>query len=210
METGRSPSRLAGKVALLTGADAGLCRALADALKTEGAVPFVAGSVTAPASAWACAAPFDAAERAHGGVDIAIHVLAPLDEPTPLTELSLDQYDAIADALVKAPFFLLQQAARRVRDGGKVLVALAGTRNDAAHAGAAAAVQVFARVLTREIGARGITVNLVSAPAEAHEQGFTDLIRAVAFMAGPDGRWINAQTVRTSVLRASASAGDNA
>jgi len=70
-------------------------------------------------------------------------------------------------ANAKGVFFTLQQAAREVRDGGRiVVVSTGGTRmlmpGIGRYLGSKGAVEQFVRVLSRELGPRNITVNALS------------------------------------------------
>ena len=89
------------------------------------------------------------------------------------------------------------------------------------YAGSKAAVEQFSMVAAHELGQRGITVNVVSPgatdtdmlrgandPADVAEMPAlsplgrlgqpADVADVVAFLAGPDGRWMTAQNVRAS------------
>src|SRR5262245_2066775 len=69
-------------------------------------------------------------------------------------------------------FFTLQEAARRVRDRGRiVVVSTGGTKmhfpNMSLYLGSKGAIEQFARSLSMELGPRNVTVNVLS-------PGFTD------------------------------------
>lgn len=202
---------LNGKVALVTGAPPGICRAVTNGLKGHGAVIATAQALENVA---AIARAFDVAQRTHGPVAIVVHVLDSLPELNCMTELPLETYDRITHQLAKVPFFLLQQSARLVQPGGRVILVqphetASIAHGGAVHAGAAAATQVYARVLTREVGARRITVNTVSASIDSeagrkgassrdtHDAEVDDLVALIIFLAGPDGRWINGQHLQS-------------
>lgn len=204
-----------------SGTSATLCAAIAQALAHQGAHVFVDPAVlrhepqprtTGPDAADRL---FPAAARQLGGIDLFVHVAAPAPEPARLLELTLERYDEIVQEQVKTPFFLLQQAARQLREQGRIVLVVpaghrAGNRAGAAAAGAAAALRTFARVLTREVGARGITVNVVSAgpPAQTMPHATqdernplpetADIVSLVQFLASEEGRWINGQTLVAS------------
>ena len=89
------------------------------------------------------------------------------------------------------------------------------------YAATKAAVEAMTHVLAKELGPRGITVNAV-APGPVDTEFFRtgkpdaliehikdmnpfgrlgtpdDIAAAVAFLAGPDGRWISGQTLRAN------------
>ena len=69
-------------------------------------------------------------------------------------------------------FFTLQEAARHLRDGGRiVVVSTGGTKmhfpNNSLYLGSKGAIEQFARSLSMELGPRNVTVNVLS-------PGFTD------------------------------------
>lgn len=114
---------------------------------------------------------FSEAEKAVGGLDIVIanagvHIVKPLIENTEA------DYDYIFDINTRGVFFTLQEAGRRVRDGGRiVVVSTGGTKmhfaNMSLYLGSKGAIEQFARSLALELGPRNVTVNVLS-------PGFTD------------------------------------
>jgi 3-oxoacyl-[acyl-carrier protein] reductase len=139
----------------------------------------------------------------------------------PFQEITEDDYDR-QFALARGAFFAMQEAARVIEPRGRIVViSSAATRNcpaDAAvYAGAKSAMEAFARSLSRELGSRDITVNVVApgatntdllkdAPAQIIESvkrnafgrmaEVEDIADAVAMLCGPDARWITGQVVR--------------
>lgn len=137
-------------------------------------------------------------------------------------------FDRMVALNLRTPFFLTQQASGRLRDGGRVVnLSSAITRlalpDAIAYAATKGAVEVFTRVLAKELGPRGITVNAVApgwtdtepnAPvlrddpdaaaaiaAQAALGRFgqpEDIASVVAFLAGDDGRWVTGQVVDAS------------
>jgi 3-oxoacyl-[acyl-carrier protein] reductase len=232
---------LKGKTALVTGASRGIGRSIALGLAARGAAVAVgyvrsaekAESVVAEitgagGSALAIQADlaqeaevvrlFDTAERAHGVLDIVVANAADALQK-PLIDCTEADYDRIFDTNTKGVFFTLREAGRRVRDGGRIIVtSTGGTKmlmtETALYLGSKGAVEQFVRVLARELGHRGITVNTLS-------PGFTDTDllperdRAVAagmspfqrsgapadvadvavFLAGDAARWITGQDI---------------
>jgi NAD(P)-dependent dehydrogenase (short-subunit alcohol dehydrogenase family) len=114
---------------------------------------------------------FNEAEKAMGGLDIVVanagvHIVKPLIENTEA------DYDYIFDINTRGVFFTLQEAGRRVRDGGRiVVVSTGGTKmhfaNMSLYLGSKGAIEQFARSLALELGPRNVTVNILS-------PGFTD------------------------------------
>ncbi len=116
----------------------------------------------------------------------------------------------------------MQEAARRLRDDGRIVaISSAITRlkgpGTSVYAASKAAVEYFVSALAREIGSRRITVNAVlpgyteaggldRVPAEFREQGRqaspfgrlgtpADIASVVAFLVGPDGRWVTGDSI---------------
>ena len=168
---------------------------------------------------------FDDADRLLGGLDILVNNAASA-RLVGLAETTEDDYDAVMDANAKGTFFALREAARRMRDNGRIITvssvntAFPAPRN-ALYQGSKAAVELFTCTAAKELGGRGITANIVSPGATD-----TDLLRAsnppealaslpamtalgrlgqpsdiagvVAFLAGPDGGWLTGQNLTAS------------
>ena len=153
----------------------------------------------------AIAALFDEAEQALGGIDIVVSNAPAAPAPCALADVDLADYDALTGLNAKTRFFVLQQAGRRVRDNGCIVLTSAGESSaleagSAVHAGASAAAELYCRVLAKEIGARGVTVNVVTANHGREPNGdSTQAADVVAFLASHDARWITGQNIRAGV-----------
>ena len=137
----------------------------------------------------------------------------------PLVDCTEAEYDRIFDTNTKGVFFTLQQAARRLRDNGRIIVTSTGgtqmlMSDLSLYLGSKGAVEQFVRVLARELGPRGITVNTLS-PGFTDTDMLPDNDRAVAagqspfnrvgqpsdvadvavFLAGPAARWVTGQNI---------------
>jgi 3-oxoacyl-[acyl-carrier protein] reductase len=128
---------------------------------------------------------------------------------------------------VMSPFILMRDAARKMRDGGRIInISTLNTvlisPGTTAYAASKAALELMTRVAAAELGSRGITVNSVSPgatdtdmfrtanPAEGTYERVAamtplgrigqpaDVASVVAFLAGPDGRWLTGQNLRAS------------
>jgi 3-oxoacyl-[acyl-carrier protein] reductase len=83
---------------------------------------------------------------------------------SPFAEMAEEEMDQVVDINFKGTFFTLQQAARSVVDGGRV-IATASTiasyppPGSGVYAATKAAVRLMVEVLSLELGPRGITVN---------------------------------------------------
>ena len=185
---------LQGKSALVTGSSRGIGRAIAERLAADGAAVVInyarnkqpAQSVVnnileRGGKAMAIQADisklpevrrlFSEAEKAMGRLEIVI-ANAGVHISKPLIENTEADYDYIFDINTKGVFFTLQEAARRVRDGGRiVVVSTGGTKmhfaNNSLYLGSKGAIEQFARSLSAELGPRNVTVNVLS-------PGFTD------------------------------------
>lgn len=237
-------SPLAGKVAVVTAASRGIGRAVARRLAADGAAVIVnwhtsasaarevvAGIVDTGGRAVAVRADlgdrggpetlFAAAEEAFGGVDILVNN-AGIGAVAPTADVDEDAFDRLFAVNVRGTFLALRLAARRLRDGGRIVNISTGyTRatfpNVGVYAGTKAAVEQMARSLSRELGPRRITVNTVlpglvdtdglSADVRANLDAFVaatplgrigearDIADIVAFLAGDDARWVTGQDI---------------
>ncbi len=236
------------KVAIVTGASRGIGAAVAERLARDGFTVVVnyAGS-QAPAEALvrkieaagghALAAQgdvanpdavkrmFDAAEAAFGGVDVLVNN-AGIMTLAPLAQSDDAMFDRQIAVNLKGSFNTMREAARRLRDGGRIInfsSSVVGLLQPTygVYAATKAAIEAMTSILAREMRGRGITVNAV-APGPTATDLFLDgksaelveriaklaplerlgkpddIAASVAFLAGPDGAWINGQTLRAN------------
>jgi 3-oxoacyl-[acyl-carrier protein] reductase len=168
---------------------------------------------------------FDAAEAAFGGVDVLVNNAGIMRLST-ISDTEDASFSRQIDVNLKGTFNTLREAARRLRDGGRIInfsssVVRLLQPTYGVYAATKAAVEAMSSVLTKELRGRGITVNAVApgptatdlflkgkpqeivdrlaklAPLERLGQP-ADIANAVAFLAGPDGAWINGQTLRAN------------
>lgn len=114
---------------------------------------------------------FSDAEKAVGPLDIVV-ANAGVHIEKPLIENTEADYNYVFDINTKGVFFILQEAAGRVRPGGRIIVvSTGGTKmhfpNMSLYLGSKGAIEQFARSLAMELGLRNVTVNILS-------PGFTD------------------------------------
>lgn len=135
----------------------------------------------------------------------------------PIGEARLDDYERTMDINVRAPFVAIQAAQAAMPDGGRIinigscLAARAGRPGVALYSASKAALVGLTQGLARDLGPRGITVNVVHPgpidtdmnPADGAHAGdlvavlalphygeTRDIAGMVAFLAGPEGRYI--------------------
>ncbi|MYW70142.1 SDR family oxidoreductase [Streptomyces sp. SID8379] len=165
---------------------------------------------------------FDAAEERFGGIDVVANT-AGIMLLAPLAEMDLDTFDRMHRVNVRGTFVVSQLAARRLRPGGALInFSTSVTRlqqpNYGGYAATKGAVEAMTLILARELRGKDVTVNAVApgptatplflegkseelvariASAAPLERLGTpeDIAEAVAFLAGPGGRWINGQVL---------------
>jgi 3-oxoacyl-[acyl-carrier protein] reductase len=236
------------KVAIVTGASRGIGAAIAQRLAGVGftvVVNYAGGAAEAEALVGkieanggkaitaqadvsdpaAVAHLFDAAQAAFGGVDVLVNNAGIMKLAT-IADSDDTLFDSQIAVNLKGTFNTLREAARRMREGGRIInlsSSVVGLYQPtyAVYAATKAGVEAMTHVLTKELRGRGITVNAVApgptatklflegkpqeavdhlaklAPLERLGQP-ADIAAAVSFLAGPDGAWINGQTLRAN------------
>ncbi len=236
------------KVALVTGASRGIGMAIAERLARDGYTLIVNyAENAAPAEALvrkiqqaggqALAAQadisdaasvrrmFDAAESAFGGIDVLVNNAGIMSLST-LADSDDAAFDRQIAVNLKGTFNTLREAAKRLRNGGRIVnfsSSVVGLLQPTygVYAATKAAVEAMTSILAKELRGRNITVNAVApgptatdlflkgkpqevvdrlaklAPLERLGQP-GDIADVVAFLAGPDGAWINGQVLRAN------------
>ncbi len=203
-----------------TGAEA---ETLAENIETAGgrALP-VQADVSEPQ---AVARMWDAAERAFGEIDVLVNN-AGIMRLAPLSEGDDELFDSQVAINLKGPRNTMKLAATRLRAGGRIInisSSVVGLYQPTygVYAATKAGVEAMTRVLAKELRGRNITVNAI-APGPTTTELFLDgkpqavvdkltrlaplerlgrpedIANAVAFLAGPDGGWINGQILRAN------------
>lgn len=168
---------------------------------------------------------FDAAEKAFGGVDVLVNNAGIMSLAT-LADADDASFDRQIDVNLKGTFNTLREAATRLRSGGRIVnfsSSVVGLLQPtyAVYAATKAGVEAMTSVFAKELRGRNVTVNAIApgptatdlflkdkspelvdrlaklAPLERLGQP-EDIAAAVAFLAGPDGGWINGQVLRAN------------
>ncbi len=168
---------------------------------------------------------FDAAEHDHGGIDVLVNN-AGIMKLAPIAKADDALFDQHVAVNLKGVFNCLREVGRRMRDGGRVVSfssSVVGLYQPTygIYAATKAGVEAMTNVFAKEMRGRRITVNAV-APGPTDTPLFTDgntpeqiatiarmgpmerlgepvdIANAVAFLAGPDGAWVNGQILRVN------------
>ncbi len=168
---------------------------------------------------------FDAAEQAFGGVDVLVNNAGTM-KLCALADVADADFDRQVALNLGGVFRGMREAARRLRDGGRIISfssSVVGLYQPGygVYAATKAAVEAMTHILAKELGPRGISVNAV-APGPVETQFFLqgkseeqvraitgmnplrrlgqpeDIARVVAFLASPEGGWVNGQVIRAN------------
>ncbi|WP_026872508.1 SDR family oxidoreductase [Inquilinus limosus] len=241
-------SKVAPKVAIVTGASRGIGAAIAERLAADGFTVVInyAGNAEAAealargieqkggraltaqadvADPAAVRRMFEATETAFGGVDVVVNNAGVMQ----LARIA-DAEDALFDRMVainlKGTFNVLREAAKRLRDGGRIVnfsTSVVGTKLETygVYTATKAAVEALTGILAKELRGRAISVNAVAPGPTGTDLFFNgkspelierlakaaplerlgtpqDIASVVSFLAGPDGGWVNGQVLRAN------------
>ncbi|MES2672291.1 MAG: 3-oxoacyl-ACP reductase FabG [Pseudomonadota bacterium] len=237
---------LQGEIALVTGASRGIGAAIADMLAAQGAT--VIGTATSDSGAAAIGArlaPFgghgrkldvvdsaavdaliDGIAKEFGAVSILVNN-AGITRDNLLMRMKDEEWQSIIDTNLSSVYRTSKAVMRgmmKARKGRIINIAsvigVTGNAGQTNYAAAKAGIIAFSKSLAKEIGSRGITVNVVApgfidtdmtrAMPEAAREGLldqialgrlgeaTDIAHAVAFLAGPAAGYVTGETLHVN------------
>ena len=168
---------------------------------------------------------FETALAAFGGIDVLVNN-AGVMQLASVMDTDDDLFDGQVAINFKGSFNTMREAAKRLRDGGRIInlsSSVVGLYQPTygVYAATKAGVEAMTHVMSKELRGRNITVNAIApgptatalfldgkpaalieqlsklAPLERLGQP-EDIAAAVAFLAGPDGGWVNGQVLRAN------------
>jgi len=236
------------RVAVVTGGSRGIGRAVVRRLATDGfavVVNYAGNTAEAEAAVaevtsadgravavradvadeQAVEALFDTAAETFGGVDVVVNAAGRM-VLAPVAELDLADLDAMHRTNIRGSFVIAQQAVRRLRAGGALVLFSTSVVGRplpgyGAYTASKGAVEALTAVLAKEVRGRDLTVNTV-APGPVATDLFLegkseellarlaaetpmerigtpdDISGVVSFLAGYDGRWVHGQNLRVN------------
>jgi 3-oxoacyl-[acyl-carrier protein] reductase len=232
---------LSGKVAIVTGSSRGIGQAIAERLAQDGSIVVVNYRTSAEKARQvvtgiqarggkAVAVQSDMSQVAEarrlvietvkqfGRLDILVNNAGRF-MPKPILETTEADFDQIVALNAKGPYFAMQEAARVLKEGGRIVnISTDGTHVNfpgaTAYLGSKGALEQYTKGLAQELAPRGITVNTVS-PGFTDTGMMTDQFRqigiqlsplkrlgapndiadVVAFLVSEEARWLTGQNI---------------
>ena len=199
----------------------------ADALVAEietagGRAVAIQGDVAEPADVTRV---FDTAQERFSRIDVVVNSAGVMPY-VPIASGDVETFDKVIRTNLRGAFVVLGEAARRLGEGGRIIAVSTSVIAKALptygpYIASKAGVEGLVHVLANELRGRGITVNAIAPGPVATDLFFDgktaeqidriaklaplerigtpeEIANAVAFLAGPDGAWVNAQIVRVN------------
>jgi 3-oxoacyl-[acyl-carrier protein] reductase len=168
---------------------------------------------------------FATTQQAYGRIDVVVNS-AGVMPMVPIATSSLAEFDRVIATNLRGSFLVLANAAQHLGEGGRIIalstsVIARSFPSYGPYIASKAGVEGLVHVLANELRGRGITVNAI-APGPVGTELFLngksdeqiaqiaqlaplqrlgtpdDIASAVAFLAGPDGGWVNSQVLRVN------------
>lgn len=221
-ETARTLVRAGARVAITYFEEGGGAnRAKAEALTEECGALAIEGDARDPAAARAAA---ETVAGQFGGLDILVNNAAILRDRS-FGKMAIEEWDSVIETNLGGVFHMTKACLPFLRDGGRIvnmasIAAIMGFFGQANYAAAKAGVVGLTKVLSRELGRRGITVNAIAPGVILTEMGKSipetvraemlkqiplgkfgepeDIAHAILFLASPLADYITGQTLQVN------------
>ena len=134
------------------------------------------------------------------GIDVVVHTADSRNTAAPVTEVDLDEFDALLRTNTRATFVVNREAARRLRNGGAIVNLSSSPggsslRTHGVYAATKAITDVLTRALALELHERDITVNALS--LEAGRSCAPDRVAdVIAYLLSDQGHRLTGQVLR--------------
>ena len=168
---------------------------------------------------------FDETQRAFGRLDVVVNCAGVMPMAT-VSPDKLADFDRVIATNLRGSFLVLGHAAQHLKEGGRIIalstsVIAKSFPGYGPYIASKAGTEGLVHVLANELRGRGITVNAIAPGPVGTELFFNgksdeqiaqiakqaplerigepdEIAAAVAFLAGPDGAWVNSQIIRVN------------